>query len=254
MSLKEKLKTSKLSIGAWQTLAHPAITEIYTKSGFEWIVVDLEHSVISLREAEEIIRITQLAGLTSLVRLSSHDPVQIARVLDAGAKGIIAPQVNTAEQAEAIVRAAYYPPAGIRGTGLARASGYGTNFQNYRTTSLEETIVIPMIEHIDAVKNMEKILSVKNVDAFLVGPYDLSASLGIAGQFDHPNFTSAMDQISETRKKLGKTAGIHVVEPNVQQLVERAEQGYRFIAYSLDTRMLDTVCRQAFETLRGLNV
>ena len=105
MSLKTKLENHELTIGTWLTLAHPAIAEIMVKAGFDWITIDLEHSVITIREAEEMIRIIELGGSVPLVRLSANDPVQIKRVMDAGAHGVIVPMVNSKEDVEQIVSA-----------------------------------------------------------------------------------------------------------------------------------------------------
>ena len=157
-NLKGKLKNKEVTIGSWITLAHPAIAEIMAKAGFDWLVVDLEHSVITISEAEELIRVIELCGVDPLVRLSANDPTQIKRVMDAGAHGVIAPMVNTREDAIAVVNAVKYPPAGTRGVGLARAQGYGTNFEKYKDWVAKESIVVVQVEHIKAVDDLEDIL------------------------------------------------------------------------------------------------
>ena len=129
MFLKRKLSQNEITIGSWITLAHPAIAEIMACAGFDWLVVDLEHSVITIKEAEELIRVINLCGVVPLVRLSINDSVQIKRVMDAGAHGIIVPMVNNRAEADTAVAAVYYPPKGTRGVGLARAQGYCTAFQ-----------------------------------------------------------------------------------------------------------------------------
>src|SRR5665647_453617 len=121
--LKQALRQGELCLGSWITLAHPAIAEIMARAGFTWLAVDLEHSVITIREAEELIRVIKLSGVVPLVRLSANDPVQIKRVMDAGAHGVIVPMVNSTTQAEQAVASVYYPPQGRRGVGLARAQG-----------------------------------------------------------------------------------------------------------------------------------
>jgi len=248
--LKSRLRNKEVSLGSWITLAHPAIAEIMAKAGFEWLVVDLEHSVITIREAEELIRIIDLCGVVPLVRLSNNDPIQIKRVMDAGAHGIIVPMVNTAAEAETAVDAVQYPPKGRRGVGLARAQGYGNTFDLYRNWLNQKAIVIVQIEHIQAVENLEAILSVSGVDGFIVGPYDLSGSLGIPGDLEHPHMQKAMSTIRSVGGVSGKTPGIHIIEPEVKQLQQRIEEGYRFIAYSLDIRMLDCTCRQGLTLMR----
>jgi 2-dehydro-3-deoxyglucarate aldolase len=251
MNLKEKLRIGDLTIGSWITLAHPAIAEIMAKAGFDWLAVDLEHSVITIREAEELIRVVDLCGVVPLIRLSANDPVQIKWVMDAGAHGIIVPMVNTRAEADAAVAAVYYPPKGTRGVGLARAQGYGTTFQKYREWLETKAVVIVQVEHIDAVNNLEDILSVPGIDGYFIGPYDLSASIGLPGQFAHPDMIAAIKKIKQIGSDLNKPGGLHIVEPDITQLEEHINEGFRFIAYSLDTRMLDTTCRAGLRYVRG---
>jgi len=221
------------------------------RAGFDWLAVDLEHSVITIRETEELIRVISLLGVSPLVRLSSNDPVQIKRVMDAGAAGLIVPMVNTPQEAEDAVAAMRYPPAGRRGVGLARAQGYGSSFAAYRDWLECEAVLIVQVEHIKAVENLAMILAVEGVDGFIVGPYDLSGSLGFPGQFDHPLMVQAMETIHRIGLPSGKAAGIHVIEPDMEQLKQRLQEGYRFVAYSLDVRMIDRACRSALGSFRG---
>ena len=115
----------KHSIGTWLSLPNESVAEIFAKAGYEWVVIDLEHSAININQAEQLIRVIDLAGSKPFVRLSGHSSSQIKRVLDAGAKGILAPMVESKAQIESIVAACHYPPKGNRGMGLARAQGYG---------------------------------------------------------------------------------------------------------------------------------
>jgi 2-dehydro-3-deoxyglucarate aldolase len=249
-SLKKKFLKKELAIGTWITLAHPAIAEIMAKAGFDWITVDLEHSVITIREAEELIRVIDLCGVTPLVRLSANDPVEIKRVMDAGAHGVIVPMVNSAEEAIKAVESVHYPSGGRRGVGLARAQGYGNRFEQYKKWLSTESIVIVQIEHIKAVENLDSILSVEGVDGFIVGPYDLSGSLGIPGQFDNKLMNEAMSRVKALMRVSSKVAGYHIVEPDIDQLQQRVQEGYRFLAYSVDIRMLDTCCRSAIKKIK----
>ena len=243
MSLKSKLKKNKLTVGTWLSLAHPAIPEIMVKAGFDWVVIDLEHSVITTREAEEMIRIIDLAGSVPLVRLSSNNPVQIKRMMDAGASGVIVPMVNSLEDVGRTVSAVHYPEKGTRGVGLARAQGYGTTFQGNLDWLKNEAVIIVQIEHINAVENIEAILSCDDVDGYIIGPYDLSASMGLHGQFEHPDIVAALKKIREVGAALKKSGGLHIVEPNPEELRSRIKEGFQFLAYSVDFRMLDVACR-----------
>jgi len=241
--LKEALQSSNLTVGSWITLGHPAIAEILVNAGYDWLVVDLEHSTISLEQAGDLIRVIDLAGSTPLVRLTSNDAEQVKRIMDAGAHGIVVPMVNTRDEAEKAVAATRYAPQGTRGVGLARAQGYGATFREYLEWQKSEPIVVVQIENKKALPNLEEIFSVPGVDGFIIGPYDLSCSMSIPGEFEHPEFLEAMEFIRLTGQKMGCTSGLHIVEPDREQLQQVIGQGYRFIAYSVDIRMLDVAAR-----------
>ncbi len=252
-ALRRKLRGGELVLGSWITIGGaPAIAEMLARAGYDWMVIDLEHSSISIAQAVELIRTVDLCGISPLVRLTSNDGNQIKRVLDAGAHGIVVPMVNSAAEAAQAVAATRYGPHGTRGVGLARAQGYGTRFAEYLAWQAEGALVIPQIEHRDAVDALEGILQVPGVDGFIVGPYDLSCSLGIPGQFEHPDYLAAMARILETGRRLGVPAGLHIVEPDLQALERTVRAGYTFIAYSVDFRMLESVARQGAAFGRGL--
>lgn len=247
VSLKSQLASLENSsplIGSWIALAHTGVAEVMARAGFDFLTLDLEHSGITLAQTEDLLRVSTLLGTPALVRLSGHDWLQAKRVMDLGATGVIVPMVNSAEDARAAVQAVHFPPLGIRGVGLARAQGYGVSFAEYHERAPRETVVIVQIEHIEAVRNMEKILAVEGVDGFIVGPYDLSASLGCAGKFEHPSVVEAMASIREVGKRSGKPGGVHLVEPDEKRLQALIQEGHRFIAYGVDFRMLDVAARQ----------
>jgi len=251
-TLKTRLKKHELTIGSWITLESPAIAEIMTNAGFDWIVVDKEHSVLTIGDAGNLIRTIELSGSVPLVRLTSNDDAnQIKRVMDAGAHGIVVPMVNSVDDAISAIAATRYEPEGTRGVGLARAQKYGASFQSYLEWQKMEPIVIVQIEHISAIDNLETIFALDDVDGFIIGPYDLSCSMGIPGQFNNPKFLEVMSQIRDFGKKAGKVGGVHVVEPDKLALEQAIADGYLFIAYSVDIRMLDSVCRDGLKRIRG---
>ena len=250
--LRAKIDSKALTLGSWISLGHPAIAEIMAKAGFDWLVVDLEHSVISIDMAGDLIRTIDLCGVAPLVRLTSNDSDQIKRMMDAGAHGIVVPMVNTPADAARAVAATRYAPKGTRGVGLARAQGYGVGFQDYLKWQDDGPVVIVMIEHKDAIAELDEILKVPGVDGFIIGPYDLSCSLGIPGQFEHTQVISAMTQVRETGKRLGCPAGLHIVEPDLQRLEQTIREGYTFIAYSVDMRMLDVSVRQGIAKMKEI--
>jgi len=251
--MKNKLLSKKFTVGSWITLAHPAIAEIMAKANFDWLAIDLEHSVINIREAEELIRVIDLLGVSPLVRLTSNNADQIKRVMDAGAHGIIVPNVKTSDDVNNALNAMKYPPKGKRGVGLARAQGYGSTFDEYKKWQEDETILIIQIESIEAVDNLEEIFSSEGIDGYIIGPYDLSGSIGVPGQFDHPDFLDAIKRINSFSERIDTLRGIHIIEPSINELNSCIEQGYRFIAYSLDIRMIDVASRSAIENLKLIN-
>ena len=246
-SLKRRINEGESVIGSWITLAHPSIAVIMARSGFDCLAVDLEHSVITIREAEELIRVIDLCGVSPLVRLTSNDPDQIKRVMDAGAHGVIVPMVMSAKDAELAVSSVKYPLKGHRGIGLARAQGYGAAFDEYFDWERENTLVIVQIEHIDAVTNIDAIFSVDGVDGFFIGPNDLSGSMGIPRQLERKEYKDAVDRVKEAGRLHGITSGIHVVEPNIEEFDSVIKDGFKFVAYSLDTRILDVGFRKVFQ-------
>lgn len=252
LGLKEKLTSGKLTVGSWITLGHAAIAEIFANAGFDWLVVDLEHSTIGLDKAEELIRTIALTDVAPLVRLTSNDENQIKRVMDAGAYGIVVPMVNSVDDATRAVAATRYPPDGRRGVGLARAQKYGAGFQAYLEWQKTGPVVIAQIEHQSALAHLDEILNVDGLDGFIIGPYDLSCSMGLPGEFEHPEFVAAMRNILAVGARVGCPAGLHIVEPNPQRLRDAVAEGYRFIAYSVDIRMLDGAARAGLMMAEGL--
>jgi len=248
-NIKKSLKGKNPVIGTWITLPDLAVTELMTQQGFDWLSIDMEHSAISVSQAQNLIRIIDLAGLAPLVRVGANHPLLIKQVMDAGAHGVIVPMVNTAQDAAAAVRAVKYPPIGERGVGLARAQGYGLSFDHYRKWVNAQSVVIVQIEHIAAINNLEEILKVLGIDASIIGPYDLSASLGYPGEFERPEVVAAIKHYRTVCDQLKKPSGFHVIPPEAQQVRQKIKQGYRFIGFSLDTLFLGEKCRSEMNRL-----
>jgi len=251
--IKKALKEGKVTIGSWITIGHPIVAEIMAQAGFDWLTIDMEHSAITIEKTQELIQIIQLSGVAPLVRVSENNPTIIKRVLDAGAYGVIVPMVNSAKDAEKAVKAVKYPPVGSRGVGLARAQGYGFDFDEYAATINEESIVIVQIEHIDAVNSLDSILSVKGVDGCIIGPYDLSGSLGVPGNFQHPQVLAALKSVEETCKKKRVALGMHIMQPDYKLVWGQISKGYTFLAFSLDILFLGNTCREQMTKLKRKN-
>ncbi|MBL52218.1 MAG: 2,4-dihydroxyhept-2-ene-1,7-dioic acid aldolase [Candidatus Marinimicrobia bacterium] len=241
---------NNLSIGSWITLAHFSIAEIMAKAGFDWLCIDLEHSVIDYYEAEQLIATIESNGCLPYVRVGANDQNIIKRVLDAGAKGIIVPMINSKEDAKKAVAAAKYPPTGKRGVGLARAQGYGFGFEEYVGTINNRVKVIAQVEHHEAIENLDEILSVEGVDGTIIGPYDLSGSIGLPGQFDHPDVKKLLNRYEFICKEKSSPTGFHVVPADYKLVKEKINTGYTFIAFSLDTIFLGTQCRLEMDKLK----
>lgn len=241
-----------ISFGSWITFTSTASAEIMAKAGFNWLAIDLEHSPISIERTQELIQVVELSGCIPLVRLSSNDPVQIKRVMDAGAQGIIVPAIRTAEDVQQAVEATRYPPLGTRGVGLSRAQDYGASFQEYRNWINRNAIVIALIENQEAVENISDILEVKELTGIIIGPYDLSGSCGVPGKLKDPKVIKAEKKILGAAKKKNIPAGIHIVFPDVRELKVRIKQGYRILAFGVDMTFLLRECSDAVLAIKSI--
>lgn len=237
-NLKDKLEKREITLGTWITLGHSAIAEILSSCPFDWLVIDMEHSVIELSQAQQMIQVISLSGKVPLVRLSDQSPTLIKRIMDAGAAGVLVPNVKTVEEARAAVAAVKYPPKGTRGVGLARAQWYGLSFKRYEEWVNEGSIVIVQIEHALGVENLKKILAVPGIDGMIIGPYDLSGSIGLPGKLNDPRVERLVKKSIQTALEMNVTAGFHVVQPDLKEVELRIQQGFNFIGYSLDTIVL----------------
>jgi 2-keto-3-deoxy-L-rhamnonate aldolase RhmA len=244
---------NKINIGSWITLNNPSIAEIMADAGFDWLCVDMEHSVTDYTEAQQLILAIQSKGLKAFVRVGENNTRIIKRILDAGADGIIVPSVNSAAEARKAVEAVKYPPHGKRGVGLARAQSYGFGFEQYRDGASKEIKLIVQIEHIDAIRELDAILQTDGVDGTFIGPYDLSGSLGKPGQWDESDVKEALIIYEETVKKYDKWIGFHVIQPDYNLVNEKIAKGYNFIAFSLDVLFLGTLVRNQMTELRKSN-
>ncbi len=232
--LKNKLKNRELTIGSWITIGHQSVIDILSEAGFEWLTIDMEHTVIDYNEVQILISFIQSHGMAALVRVSKNEEVVIKRVLDAGADGIIVPMVCSEKEAAQAVAFAKYPPLGKRGVGLNRAQHYGFAFDAYREWVDRNLIVIAQIEHIEGVNHIEAIIETPGIDGIIIGPYDLSGSLGIPGQYNDPAVKAALKRVEEACLSHHKSMGYHVIEPDSSLVHEKQSDGYNFIAFSTD--------------------
>ena len=169
-----------------------------------------------------------------LVRVARNDEVSIKYALDAGADGIIVPMINSKKDAEKLVSFSYYPPKGKRGVGLSRAQGYGDNFSKYLEWVENNLTVIGQIEHIDAINDLESITKVDGIDALMIGPYDLSASMGYPGQFDRPEVKKAIKKFNSICKRNGMACGLHIVPIEESRVQNAIKNDYSLIGFGTD--------------------
>lgn len=240
----------KTSIGSWITLNNASIAEIMADAGFDWLCIDLEHTITDYAEAQQLILAIQGKGLKAFVRVGENNARIIKRILDAGADGIIVPSVNTALEAKKAVDSIKYPPQGKRGVGLARAQSYGFSFENYRDIKSKEIKLIVQIEHFNALQELDAIIQTEGVDGTFIGPYDLSGSMGMPGQWNEPEVKNAIKIYEETAKKYKKFIGFHVVPPDYRLVEEKINQGYDFIAFGFDAMFLGTIIRNQLKMIK----
>jgi 2-keto-3-deoxy-L-rhamnonate aldolase RhmA len=246
----KNLKENNILLGSWITLNHISIAEIMADAGFDWLCIDMEHSVTDYFEALQLILAIQSKGLKAFVRVGENNTRIIKRILDAGADGIIVPSVNSAEEAKKAVNAVKYPPIGTRGVGLSRAQGYGFDFENYRDIKTKEIKLIVQIEHIQAIKELENILEIDGIDGTFIGPYDLSGSIGKPGEWDNPEYQNALSYYEETVKKYNKLVGYHVVSTDHKMLLEIQKRGYNFLAFGFDALFLGRILRDEVKKIK----
>jgi len=239
MNIKEALRKRQLTIGSWIQIGHPAVAEILCNY-YDWLAIDLEHTDISLEQVTNLFR--AMGDAVPLVRVSENNTLAIRKVLDAGARGVIVPLVNTREEAERAIKAARYAPEGVRGHCFARMNNYGGGFDSYLHRANEEISVVVMIESREAVDNVYDI-AMSGVDGVFIGPYDLSGSYGIPGQTTHPLILKARQRVVDACKCTGIAAGIHVVNPD-EQIKKTIEEGFTFIAVGGDTMFLHKIASQ----------
>ncbi len=236
-NIRHRLSSGGITVGSWIQIPHASVAEVMGRAGYDWVAVDMEHGTISLHQLPDLFRALELGGTLPLVRLAQGYPKDCKQALDAGAGGVIVPMVESAEQLVAVRDACCWPPTGSRGVGFSRANLFGRDFEAYKSEA-SSPLLVAMIEHTRAVERLDAILNVEGLDAILVGPYDLSASMGLTGMFSHDKFISIMQEIRDFANDAGVPVGVHVVQPSESELDQRIREGYRFLAYSIDSVIL----------------
>lgn len=237
-SVSGQLRARAPVFGAWTSLAHPSITEIFTASGVDFVGIDLEHSTISQEQAQRIIAAAHAGGVACLPRIASHNGEQIKRLLDSGADGVIVPNVSAVAEVERIVEWCKYPPLGGRSYGVARAQGYGFDFDRYTRTWNTRSAIIIQIESIKGVEAAEDLLANEAIDGAMIGPYDLSGSLGIPGQLSDLRVGDACARVVEACRSHSKACGTQLLEPTEEGVTASFHAGYTFVVLASDVFVL----------------
>ena len=241
-TIKEKLAAGKPSIGSWLNLGSPLSAEVMAAAGFEWLVVDAEHTAFDLGLIAHTFRAIEARGAIPLARAWDHDPVTLARLLDAGAWGLIIPHVSTPRQAEDLAAAMRYPPLGVRSAGTGRCI---TLAPDYSEVANDQILCIPQIEDLEGVENGEAIAAVEGVDIGFLGPNDLARSMGV--EMGHPDHEAALQRFREGCERAGKPCGIP--EKDADTVRRRLDQGFRFIDFGNDLRFLESTITEALSEL-----
>jgi 2-dehydro-3-deoxyglucarate aldolase/4-hydroxy-2-oxoheptanedioate aldolase len=246
-NFRKSLLDGDVLLGSLITIASAEVAEIMAAVGFDWLFIDIEHSPFNSYGAQKIMQAAG-PGCPCMVRVPASDEVWIKKALDSGASGIIAPQINTAAEAEAVVRMCKYPPDGTRGVGIGRAHQYGLGFNEYMKQANNEIAVVLQAETIQALKNISEIVQVSGIDAIFVGPYDLSASLGKMGQLTDPEVQQAIETITLACQTAGVRLGIFAA--TAKEIKPYLEQNYTLLAIGTDGLLM---AQKAIEIRQTLN-
>ena len=246
-TLKSRLAQRDVLVGPLVTLSSPEVSELMGQVGFDYLWIETEHAPMDVSQAQMMI---QAVGgrCPCVVRVPENAEVWIKKALDVGCDGIVIPQVKSAAEAEAAVKCCLYPPAGRRSVGIGRAHGYGMSFQEYVAAVNDRLAIILQVEHVDGVRNVESIVNTPGIDAVLVGPYDLSGSMDLLGQVDHPRVVEAIQEIKRHCDAAGVPAGIFVSDP--QAANRYIADGFTLIALGTDALYLWQSARQVLDQVQ----
>jgi 4-hydroxy-2-oxoheptanedioate aldolase len=249
--VKQRLRAGRACFGSLLNFGDPLVAELMASVGFDWLLADTEHGPIDLATLATMFATITRYPCAPLVRVHALDEENVKRVLDAGAWGVLAPNIRTREEAELLVRACKYPPEGVRSLGAGRfALSFKTDAPTYFQRANDEILVIAQIEHVDAVENIDAILSVPGVDACYVGPNDWCASAGLAPSLEppHPEFEDAMQKVLAAARRHGVAAGIHCLKP--ETVNRRIREGWTLVGMVNDQRFLLGAAKAARDAVK----
>ena len=238
LTLKNKLRNRKRLFAGWVSFAHPSITETFAMAGFDFMAIDMEHSTISTEQAQRIIAASQAQGVPCLPRPVSHSNDWIKPLLESGADGMIVQMVNNNDELNNLIQHMYYPPIGNRSYGVNRAHDYGFSLNEYFDGWNKSASFIIQVESIEAVNNIDDLLAFDEVDGVMIGPMDLSGSLGIPGETNHPDVIEASRKVIKACEKYGKSCGTIVSDTTKDVITGLFDLGYTFAILGSDLFVL----------------
>lgn len=242
-------KKNKFKLGTWITSFNPSALEIISELKFDWICVDMEHSTINFEQLSILTSIIQKSKIEAWVRVGNNELLQIKKSLDLGVDGIIIPMIKSEEEAKNAVKFSRYPPVGIRSYGYCKANKYGVNFNQYLKKNKNLKVIL-QIEHVAAIENLEKILSVKNIDGTFIGPYDLSGSINQPGNLNSKKMKKLINIYEKISIRKKKPMGFHQVKINFNELNFKIKKGYKYICIGTDLEFLGSAYRNTMKKFK----
>lgn len=248
--VKQALQNGKATMGTFLGLGSPHVTELLAHAGFDWLVLETEHSAVDAPQVETMLMAMSGTDTTPIVRVTRDDPIEIQRALDIGGMGVLVPMLRTANEVARVVEATRYPPVGKRGFGPLRASRYAHDYDDYLARANDHIIVAMILETKDAVENLDEIAAVPGLDVIFLGLYDLCLSYGRNPiEMPHPESDAAIERALEVGKKYDVAIGTGAGTP--KEVQKRLAEGFSFVSYSTDYFMLKNTAGegiQAFKT------
>ena len=247
LSFRERLLANETLIGTLVATPSPEIVELLASLDFDWLFIDAEHGAFG---PEQVVSLLQAAhDCPCLVRIPGPDETWTKKVLDAGAAGIIVPQINSLQEAKNVITYSKYPPLGKRGVGLGRAHGYGKEFTSYLENANQQTVVVLQAETESILECIDEVSALNGVDAVLIGPYDLSSSLGHIGEITHPSVQNAIESVKQACTKNNTQLGIFGV--NAENVVPYKKMGFSLLTVGVDTLFIQSAATAELQTLQN---
>lgn len=250
-TLKKSLYEGKPCFGTFICTNSTDIVEIFGLVGFDFVIIDTEHGYMSPETSRGLIRAAEVTEMTPIIRVTDNSETSILRSLDIGAHGVQVPHCNSKQDAKDTVQFAKYYPEGMRGIATARASNYGlVPLTEYLENENKETLIIVHCENIEGLQNIEEIAATPGIDVIFLGPFDMSQSMGIPGETDHPKIQEAAEKLLKTCQKYGKIPGIYCEDAEAAK--SRANEGFLYLPIAMDGALISSSLKKVIEDVRGI--